>query len=448
MTDQATTTTLPAGLMPDDGWIRRYVDLYTPMSEAAAEAHLATAMAVLSAAVGWRAHIQWGESREPCNLFILLEGGSATAKKTTTSRTGSGLVRHAMRELPEGTDAPLRVESISHTSRRGLLQLIGTPDETKAAAWEHTPPPGFLLDWDEFGATLGRPGDVKGADWLGQVRATIMELYSGRHGGIKTGEAQYKATRCAVSILATMTRQELEQRMTTGLLRDGFMGRFVLIPHPGRTRYLARPPKWTHADSLERTSLAMGLRRIAMSAHELGSIFDAMTDQAAEAHRLWYERRMPELDHAANQGGEADIAIADAMGRLQTTAVKVAAVLAISDAMTADGEDTPLRDIRIDWRHVEGGIAFAEHALNEIRSLASTGGSMTTDRYAVRVVEYLKRRNGKGPIGRSSLLDNVKVEGMDRRACWNVVRQLHEEGRLTIAITKTNGRPKETVTIV
>lgn len=431
-------------LMPAGGWIRRYVDLYTPMSEGAPEAHMATAMAVLSAAIGWRAYIQWGESAEPCTLFVMLEGGSATAKKTTTSRTGSGLVRRAMRDTPAGTDPPLQVKSIGHASQRGLLQMIGTNDDAKATAWEHTPPPGYLLDWDEFGAVLGRPGDVKGGDWLGQLRATIMQLYSGRHGGIQTGADPYKPSRCAVSILATMTRQELEQRMTTGLLRDGFMGRFVLIPHPGRTRYLARPPAWTQEHEHERTRLAMFLRRIATSTAELGSIFDAMTPTAEKAHRLWYETRMPELDQAARDGGETEIALSDAMGRLQTTAVKVAAVLAISD-MDPDGN---LRDdVRVDWQHVEGGIAFAEHALNEIASLAGTGGSMATDRYAVRVTDYLRRRNGAGPISRAQLLDNVRGDGMDRRACWNVVRQLHEEGRVEITVTKTKGRPREEVRI-
>lgn len=432
---------MSSGLMPQGGWIRRYVDLYTPMSEAAAEAHMATALAVLSAAVGWRAYIRWGESSEPCTLFVMLEGGSSTAKKTTTSRTGSGLVRHAMRDLPAGVDAPLQVRSVSHTSRRGLLQMIGTSDEAKAAAWDHTPPPGYLLDWDEFGAVLGRPGDVKGADWLGQVRATLMELYGGRHGGIATGEMQMRPTRCAVSVLGTMTRQELEQRMSTGLLRDGFMGRFVLIPHPGRERYLARPPSWTQTHEAERASLALFLRRVATSTEELGSIFDAMDDAAVETHRHWYETRMPELDRAAEQGGEVEQALADAMGRLQTTAVKVAAVLAVSNM----DPDSSLREVRITSREIVGGVEFAEHALREVASLASTGGSMATDRYAVRVVEYLRRRNGAGPVSRKDLLDNVRGDGMDRGHCWSVVRKLHEEGQVEIVIVKTGGRPREEV---
>jgi hypothetical protein len=430
-------------LMPDSGWVRRYVDLYTPMSEAPAEAHLATALAVLSAAVGWRAYIRWGESAEPCNLFVMLEGGSATAKKTTTARTGSGLVRHAMRAMPEGVDRPLMVRSVSHTSRRGLIELIGTADEAKAKIWESSPPPGILLDWDEFGAVLGKPGDVKGADWLGQVRATLMEIYGGRHGGIQTGEAKFKPTRCAVSVLATMTRQELEQRMSMGLLRDGFLGRFVMIPHPGRRTYLSEPPEWTKEDAHDRDRLADELREVASSHAVLGDIFGRMTGDAREFRRLWYVHRMEELDAAAETGDEVAVAMSDAMGRLQSTAAKVAAVLAVADRDPGQSLDA----LRVEWRHVERGIAFAEHALAEVQNLAGAGAGMPTDRYGRKVLDYLARRNGHGPATRSQLMDAVRMDGMDAAACWRVVERLHAEGKLTVTVVKTGGRPKHEVSL-
>lgn len=430
-------------LMPKAGWVRRYCDLYTPLSEAPAEAHLATSLAVLSAAIGWRAYIRWGESAEPCNLFVMLEGGSATAKKTTTTRTGSALVRHAMSAMPDGQDPPLMVRSVSHTSRRGLLELVGTADEAKARGWEVSPPPGVLLDWDEFGAILGRPGDVKGSDYLGQIRATLMELYGGRHGGIQTGELKFRPARCAVSVLATMTRQELEQRVSTGLLRDGFMGRFVMIPHPGRKVYLSEPPAWTSRDAQERDALAAFLRRVASSSHELGSIFGRMTEDARECRREWYERRMRELDRAADEGGEAEQAMADVMGRLQTTAAKVSGVLAVASM----AEDEDLSMVRVEAADVQAGIAFAEHALAEVSSLAVSGGGMPSDRYAVRVLDWL-RRNGAGPVPRKVLLDTVKADGLDAKRRWEVVEGLHADGRVEIRREDTGGRPRLVVELL
>ena len=430
-------------LMPKAGWVRRYVDLYTPLSEAPAEAHMATSLAVLSAAIGWRAYIRWGENAEPCNLFVMLEGGSATAKKTTTARTGSGLVRHAMQDVPSGEES-LSVRSVSHTSRKGLLELVGTDSKETAKSWETVPPPGVLLDWDEFGAILGRPGDVKGSDYLGQIRATLMEIYGGRHGGIQTGAVKFPASRCAVSILATMTRQELEQRVSTGLLRDGFLGRFVMIPHPGRRTYLSEPPAWTSRDSQARDELAAFLRRVSTSKHELGDIFKRQTPEAHDARREWYDRRMRELDKAAEHGGEIEQSLADAMGRLQSTAAKIAGVLAVS-SMDPDEE---LSEVRVEVSDVEAGIAFAEHALAEVGSLATSGGGMPADRYGVRVVEWLRRRNGAGPVSRKELMDTIKADGMDSKRRWEVIEQLHHDGRVDIVKEQTSGRPRLMVSLL
>ena len=434
-----------ADLMPDDGWIRRYVDLYEPLSEATAEAHMATALAVLSAAIGWRAFIRWGESSEPCTLYVILEGESAIARKTTTMRTGSTLVRKAMEGVPNmvGARPPLSTRGLSHTSRRGLLEMVSPPDEEAAKAWDDVPPPGLLVEFDEIGALLGRPGDVKGQDWLGATRLALMEFTSGRHGGLQTGGDKMRPGRCSVSLLGTITRQELEQRVSHGLLRDGFLGRFVLIPHPGRRRYLAEPPEWTSLDSIRRDELATFLRRVATSKQEIGSVFRRMTNDARQLRSTWYDERMRYLDARAAEGSDVDIALSDAMGRLQTTAVKIAAVMAVSRMDPAED----LGEVRIDVQDVEKGIAFAEHALSEIADLAGCGGGMPADRYAEQVVAYLARRNGHGPVTRARLMDAVRMDGMDATQRWRVCERLHEEGRIEIEIEPTATRPRMVVSM-
>lgn len=438
LTNRANTSQM----IPEKGFLADYCRLYTPMSEAPAEAHLATALAVMSAAIGWRAYIRWGESSEPCTLFIMLEGGSATAKKTTTAKTGASLIRHAVRLIGDESDRPpLAVRSISHTSRRGLLELVGTDDAETARAWEHGYPPGILLDWDEFGTVLGKPGEVKGSGQMGDIRAGLMEMYGGRHGGVQIGALKLKPSRCAVAILATMTRKELEQRLSSGLLRDGFMGRFVLMPHPGRQRYMAVPPTWTSHDAAERDRLAEFLMRVTTSKQEMGDVFRRLSPTALEMRREWYNATMRRLDLAAEHGGEAEAAQLDAMGRLQTTAMKVAAVAAVCEM--EDGED--LGEVLIDARHIEYGIALAEHALKEVDDLAGESGH-ELDRYGKKVLAYLAKRNGLGPMNRAALLSAVKQDGLDRATCWKVVESLHRDGLLWISVNKTTGgRPSQEV---
>lgn len=435
----------PKGLMPDRGFLHDYVSLYEPLSEAPPEAHLATAMCILSAAIGWRAQIKWGESAEPVTLFVLLQGASATAKKTTTAKTGSGLVRHAEKmaadEIVGGM--PLKVRSISHTSRRGLLEMIAPKDAEQAAEWEHGHPPGVVVDWDEFGMILGTPGDLKGSDYIGQIRTALMEIYGGRHGGIQIGALKLPASRCAVAILATMTRQELEQRVSSGLLRDGFMGRFVMMPHPGRQRYAAIPPPFTPSHAFIRDRLARFLSKVCTSKQEMGDVFRRLSPAALAMRKDWYERRMKQLDQDAKIGGEVESALVDAMGRLQTTAMKVSAVAAVAEM--EDGED--LGEVLIECRHIEYGVALAEHALAEIKSLTGEGGP-PLDRYRMKVTSYLAARNGHGAISRSDLLDNCRFDGLTREDRWKVLQSMHKEAIIEISLERTQGRPKQMIELV
>lgn len=426
-------------LIPNRGWLHRYVEQWTPKGEAPATSHLAAGLSVLSAAIGWRAWIQWGNASEPCCLYVMMEGRSATAKKTTVTRTASQLVRHAFREH---TAPPVRVQAIQHTSQRGLIEAVGAPTPEIAKAWDDEPPVGVILDWDEFGGVLGRPGDSKG-DWLGQVRAALMAMYGGYQGGIQTGAMKVYPSRCAVSVLATMTRVELEQRVSNGLLRDGFLGRFLMIPNDGRRTWMSTPPAWTAADTHAQDSLCRDLRAIAGSTDVMGDVFARFTTGARRARDDWYRTTGSRLETDANDGGDVELALSDAFGRLQTVAVKVAAVVAISELMEGDR----MADIQVEERHVQYGHRLAEFCLDEIRSLATSGHGTPRDRLAQRIVTYLGNRNGHGPASRKELLDACAADGLDREAKWAVVESLFKDGTVHIETVKTGGRPRQEVSL-
>lgn len=430
----------PDDLIPTRGWLHRYVEMWTPKGEAPATSHLAAGLSVLSAAIGWRAYIRWGNASEPCCLYVMMEGRSATAKKTTVTRTASELVRLAFKD---DMDAGLRVQAVQHASQRGLIEAVGTMNPELAKQWDTVPPPGVILDWDEFGSVLGKPGDTKGADWLGQVRAALMAMYGGYQGGIQTGAVKVYPSRCAVAVLATMTRMELEQRVSNGLLRDGFLGRFLMIPNDGRRDWMSTPPAWTHLDTLAQDGLCRDLRVIAASKDEMGDVFRRHTKDALALRDDWYRSTGAKLEREANHGGDVEMALADAFGRLQTAAVKAAAVIAVSEMMEGDR----MSDIQIEERHVNYGVLLAEYAMQEIRSLATSGQGMPQDRYALKVVDYLSRRNGAGPPSRKQLLDDVVMDGMSRSQRWSVVEGMHLDGTVEIHRVDTGGRPRQDVSL-
>jgi hypothetical protein len=423
-----------ASLIPPSGFLREWVTLYAPMGEAPDAAHLGTALALLSAAVGWRAWVRWGEMREPCTLMVVLEGQSAVARKTTTAAAAASVAQSACATLVEPS---LAMRQMSHASDRGLLEQVGTTDKEAAARWEKEPPPSHLLVWDEFGSVLGQPGDIKGADWKGNLRAVLMMLYGGRHGGIQTGQTKILPSRCAVSLLGTMTRDELERRFSLGMVNDGFIGRMVMVPFGGRRAYLAMPPPWTRQDAEARDRLVGFIRDIVASPDGLGEVFGRFTEPALELRRQWYVQRTREFDAAAQSGMEGDVARVAAHGRLQATAVKLAAHAAIAERQ----RDDPINQVAIEERHVAWGIALAEYALAEVVALTREGAGTAEDRYARKVIEYLERCNGEGPVKRKQLMDEVRGDGLSAHRRWAVIETLHQESRVVIREVKTAGRP-------
>ncbi len=412
-------------VIPPDGWLRRYVDLHAPLSEAPPEAHFASALALLSAAVGWKGTIQWGRTPEPLTLWVILEGQSAAARKTTTSGTALALARHVAAAATG--DPRLVAHRISHISDRGLIELVAPKDADQAREWDSdaTPPPGVIAEWDEFGGVLGRPGDMKAADWLGRVQARMMEIYGGRHGGIQTAVGKTPGSRCALAIIATMTRKEIEQRVSTGLLETGFMGRFVLIPFQGRTQVLSRPPVWGQHHHHAYQALAAWLGALIDAPGRFGHAFDRLTPAAGDVWDDWYTRRSRELEDRADQTGNPDdAAMYSAFNRLQTTAMKAAAVLAISGWEPGQRLDA----VPITEHHVHHGTGIAEHALAEVASLlaSNTSGGSHGD-FQERVVAFMERRNGDGPITMRELLQRVRGRGLTYRQRKDLVWALSPE---------------------
>lgn len=424
------------------GALRTWIELYAPTTEAPAEAHLGAALALISAAIGWKAHVRWGENSEPCTVNVVLEGRSATARKTTVAGGAHSIAREAMEKEYEEARG-LNTRSISHTSSRGLVEVVAPKDVTQAARWETEPPPGTLLVWDEFGSVLGDPRDIKGAGWLGQVRATLMQFTGGRHGGIQTGADKIPPARCAVSVLATMTRVELEQRVSTGILRDGFMGRFLLIPSPGRTDYIASPPPWTAHMVEQRASLVDWIRTLAQTSSTIGDIFERLSPEGLACRELWYMETARRLENNARiDGDEGSAAAVEAFGRLQTAALKVATVAAVSEW---DPRERELAEVTIERRHIEYGHALAMICLNEIIDLGKIAGLPARDVYAERVKGYLTDR---GPVTKRQLLDNLRrPPGIARGEAWRVIEDLHPDV-VEIRKVDTGGRPRLIVLLV
>lgn len=426
-------------LIPEAGILRMWCDLYTPKSEAPVEGHLGAAIALISAAIGYKAPLTFARNIEPCTVNIILEGESALGRKTTTANTARELARRAVDDTDD--DAGLYVHPVGHTSDAGLLELVAPKDADQAKRWNDTmTPPGHLLVWDEFGSILGDPGqNRKGSDWLGRVRTTIMGLTNGWHGGSKTKSNPIHASRCSVSILATMTREELEQRVSTGLLHDGFLGRFALIRMTPTTLRLAIPPDFTDNELHQEDDIIQWLRRLAFRRDAWDNPFRLLTPDARRLREYWYGEHLDELQRNA---GDADLnrARGSAFGRLQVLAMKIAVVHAVSRL-----DDPSTQPLRIDHHAIEYGQLIADLCLDEITALAA-GSGPAADQYQEKVCAYLER-NGNGPISKRDLLRHVKYRHLDAHQRWRIIEDMHPDP-ITIERVDGPGPPSLVVTLV
>lgn len=404
-------------LIPESGILRMWCDLYEPKSEAPVEGHLGAAISLLSAAIGYKAPLTFVRNTEPCTVNIILEGQSALGRKTTTANTARELARRAVD--PSADDPGLLVHQIGHTSDAGLLELIAPKDEAQARKWDTITPPGHLLVWDEFGSLLGDPGqNRKGGDWLGRVRTTILNVSNGWHSGSKTRSSPLTASRCSVSILATMTREELEQRVSTGLLHDGFLGRFALIRMTQNGKLLPIPPQFTPKDLHDERSIIEWLQRLAFRREAWGDPFTLLTPDAVTLRTDWYTEHRTRL---VNDDDDLADAQAAAFGRIQALAMKVATVHAVSQI-----DDPSDGTLRIEAESVAYGQAIADLCLDEITSLAALSGP-TADQYQGKIISYLERHSGTESATKRDLMRHVKFRGLDQKQRWAIVEQMHPD---------------------
>lgn len=426
-------------LIPTHGIIRQWVDLYGPKSEAPIEGHLGAAIALISAATGYKLPLKFGENTEPCTVNIVLEGESATARKTTTANTAREIARHAID--PSADDPGLIVKPVSHTSDRGLIELVAPKDDREASHWDRTVPPGNLLVWDEFGPMLGDGAtNRKGSDWGGRTRGVILQLSNGFQPGLMTGQSARPASKCAVSILATVTRRELEERISLGLLEDGFMGRFALIPMVETGVEFAVPQAFDRGEMERRDAIIQWVRGLVNRREAWGNAFELLTPDGLAARQEWYSERKAEIRVGVDTMGEEEHrARSSAFNRLQTLAMKLAGIHAISQL------DEPLTDaLEINAASVEYGQRLVDMILAEIMDLALLSGP-TTDQYALRVVRFLERQP-EGSAGKEDLMRHVRMPGLDRRTRWGVIEGMHGE-LVDIVQVKTNGRPRFNVVV-
>lgn len=137
--DHTSEAALTAKALPTSGWVRDYVDLFHPCSEAPKLFHIVCGLSCLSAAAGRRKYIQVGGMRIYTNLFIALIGGQGITRKSTAANNAQGIITDAFGDLLYAGDATpeaLKQKILKDSPERilyvdELANVLGGPEYAK-----------------------------------------------------------------------------------------------------------------------------------------------------------------------------------------------------------------------------------------------------------------------------------------------------------------------------
>lgn len=315
--------------LPEQGFIRDYVECFEPTTEAPRQYHVATALAVLSMAIGREAWIELA-GRLHLNLYVLILGPSTQTRKSTAMRFGEVTLRRAAKLHPGSFEESWLLPSGTLSGEAVIERL----DRENRA----------MLRLDEFGRLLA---GAKAKSYMADLKEVFTEVYGCWSPGRLTREKSTQAGPCFLTITAVTTRSRFEEEITAEDVASGFLGRFLLIYAHAADKVLAFPP----APDPERvTGLVNRLARIAKDVKGEITFAPAARDAIAE----WYESRRAALA----SGEDAELAL-PIFFRLDAIVRKLAALM--------EASAHPRPDLVVREQAARDAIAYADFTLKQIR---------------------------------------------------------------------------------
>lgn len=387
-------------LIPDEGYIRDYVDWASQATDAPLPFLFAGALATLAAAAGRRLRISFGAGHVYPNLFAVILAPSSTFRKSTAV----ALARQVLEAACPDTIMPDRITPES------FYEMLA---ETPSGLFTLAEMGGFLANLEKRYA-LGLKQDLSELFDCPEKFRRIRKNKAGR-------VVEFTIEAPAISIIGASVVRWFVDRLNEGDVLGGFLPRFLLVPATKRDRepFILPPQVGPPPDTLVRSLRELSLR-------------DPIT--------LRFDKTAPGFVHYADfyheteeilQSKDDQTIYAPFFTRLHTYALKLSMLAEASFDPTFTCEYPSAQSVAwavawarwfraaVDWV-LEHGLplsAFDEIKHKVLRAIASAGGK----------------------IEHSRLLRNI---GLSARQLKEVIETLAEEGRILIATA--SGRRKAT----
>lgn len=341
-----------------------------PFTEADPVAVLMNVLAYIGNAVGRGPHVNIGEDRHACNLFIGMVGETSKGRKGTAGRGIDRLMTEVDQKWAEDR------KQGGASSGEGILSAIrdATYMRNKKTGEEELDDPGIddkrlLLEEEEFSFQL------KAAQRQGN---TITEII--RRGWdsrstlrIMTKQSPLKASKPHITMIVHITKEELARNVAETEMANGFLNRYLWVL-VRRSKFLPFPKRMDNLDFSQFVERFTAIKQWACG-RDCPFEFD---DEAAE---IWGDAYQGLAEGAPGLAGAMTARAAPIVRRLSL----IYAVLDMSPAIKAV--------------HLEAALAVWDYAEQSVKQIF---GDLTGDAVADRIMAVLRQ---SGPQTQSDLSD-------------------------------------------
>jgi hypothetical protein len=390
----STTRRMPRSvrnILPQNGFLRSYVSYATELTDAPPEFHLATGLTLLSAAAGNRITFPaWGQ--DVClNLWSILLAPSGFYRKSTAMNIGLRLLRYGKLDciLPDDFSRERFIENLAAR-------------------------PAAVLPVFEFGELLSKLS----RDYMAGSKELLTHLYDSPDEYIREtkGSAPSTIKKPAVGILAASTIDWIQDRISAGDLRGGFMARFLFWPAFQKLEWKGMTPP---PNSILQRSLVEWL--VAVSRKSGTAIFPP---KQYDRYNTWVRKHEDEVNQ--------DKLPAELQGfytRLATYVGKLAVLYQLGHDCTIEVSEASL----------EQAIRTATYLKSHLINLLEKELAITKEEKRIKLVREIITQEGEIEHG-----DLLRRSRLMKRDLDQVIDTLVESEQIERVIEKTGGRPKRT----
>lgn len=403
---------IPSGLL--DRWCR----IMSEGSESPPGAFLPSGLALLSATIGPRMTLTWGNThQERMNLWVLNVGASALDRKTS----GLSGLRNAIKWAVEAGDDLIRMHNAHRISDAGLVTALDvvSRDTEKARKTDaehaevHRPVP---VSWVVLFNEVASIWTDDTASWVAEAQRALLSIYDGQLAST-TKASSVPPQDCFVTAIGNIPPGVLRDQTTLGMLQSGFVGRWLVIPTPPPERIVSFPPTPNGHDPLN--PLRVDVSRLMRLARAQDNVVvnGLWTREAKRVRHEWYEKHY-HTNRKRADGDPLALGTGELFGRLQATAIKVATLLAVG--RTLEGLES-LSDLRVEVEDTVWAQDVIDRSIHYmIGSLRDSGAASRTVAGKVegRILRYLEKHMATAPelgVAVSQVADMAKGGDVSRQ---------------------------------